>query len=484
MAINWKRLVAGILASATLVGSMLMLGSCGNETDKTPDVTRGENETVAADSSYATLEKTKFNRDFVIYMRSDVESPDFEIENITGDVLDDAIYDRNKIVSDDYGVNFVYYENSYNAINEDLKLQVDGGLDEYDLYVGHKESVIQCAQNNYLYDLASIDDMDLNAPWWDALCRENMTVDDKTYLITGDIFPSSMVITSCLTFNRKMFKDRNMTEPFALVDEGKWTMAEFSAMLADVTDDKNGDGKIVPEDDIYGLTTWMMDVPYSLFYGLGGMFCTINEDEQPELSYKNSDIVDRYEMIYDVIVTKQSYFITVESDYSKNYEVFSDGRALFCDITLGKITQFLLDMTDKYGIVPMPKFDTNQKQYLSFVNGATSLVMVSKTSSDVDFVGTILDAMGAYNKGSVTPTLFESVTALKAAQDPDSSRMVDKILENRVYDFAYFAALSISDIVRNQLIAKQPNVSSTLGREGAGSGRQLSKIMEKWNEAD
>jgi hypothetical protein len=251
-----------------------------------------------------------------------------------------------------------------------------------------------------------------------------------------------------------------------------------------VTDDKNGDGQVTPNDDIYGLTTWMMDVPYSLFYGMGGMFCTINEDEQPELSYDDGDIVDRYELIYDIIVTKQSYFIIDPNEYSKNYEVFSDGRALFCDITLGKITEFLLDMNNPYGIVPMPKYSTNQKNYLSFVNGATSLAMIGKTCSDVNFVGTIVDAMGAYNKDKVTPTLFESVTALKAAQDPDSARMVDKILENRVYDFAYFASLSISDIVRMQLIAKQPNISSKIGREGGASRKQLVDIMKKWNKAD
>ena len=485
MAINWKRLVAGILASATLVSSMLMLGSCSDNTDKGPDETKGEQETLHSDSAYGSLEKTKFNnREFVIYKRTSSDKCDFEVEKITGDVLDDALYDRNTIVTEDYGIKFVYYDNTYEKIDEDLKQQVDGGLDEYDLYVGHKYSMKNLAQNNYLYNMADIDSMDLTASWWDALCRENMTVDGKTYLMTGDIFPSSMVITSCLTFNKKMFKDRNLTEPFALVDEGKWTMAEFSTLLTDVTDDKNGDGKVNPDDDIYGMTTWMMDVPYSLFYGMGGMFCIVNEEGLPELSYNDGDIVDRYEAIYDAIVTKQSYFITDETEYSKNYEVFSDGRALFCDMTLGKISDFLLDMKDPYGIVPMPKYDGNQKTYLSFVNGATPLVMIAKTCKDPDFVGTIVDAMGAYNKDKVTPTIFENVTKLKAAQDPDSARMVDKVLENRVYDFAYFADLSIAEVVRMQLMKTKPNIASEIGKEGNTSAKKLRTMLNKFSKAD
>lgn len=484
MAINWKRLVAGLLASATLVGAMLTLGSCSNETDKGTDETKGEQESIGAESSYGSLEKTKYNRELVIYKRSESDKCDFEVEKITGEVLNDALYDRNTIIAEDYDVDFVYYKNTYDRIDEDLKLQVTNGLAEYDLYVGHKFSMKNLAQNNYLYDLASIDTMDLTAPWWDALCRENMTVDGKTYLMTGDIFPSSMVITSCLTFNKKMFKDNGLTEPFALVDEGKWTAAEFNALLADMTKDKNGDGKVVPEDDIYGLTTWMMDACYSLYYGMGGMFCKINEDQLPELSYTDGDIVDRYEAIYDIIITQQSYFVTIEADYSKNYDVFSDGRALFCDMTLGKISDFLMDMKDPYGIVPMPKYDNNQKNYLSFVNGATPLVMIAKTCSDPEYVGDVVNAMGAYNKDKVTPTIFENVTKLKAAQDPDSARMVDKVLEHRVYDFAYFADLSISNVVRDQLLAKKENIASEIRRKGNASKNELTRMMDKWDKAD
>ena len=61
MAINWKRLVAGVLASATLAGAMLTLGSCGNDTDTNTGETRGENETISSDSAYGSLEKIKYN---------------------------------------------------------------------------------------------------------------------------------------------------------------------------------------------------------------------------------------------------------------------------------------------------------------------------------------------------------------------------------------------------------------------------------------
>ena len=137
MAINWKRLLAGLLASATLVGSMLTLGSCGNNNEGTAGETKGEKETISSDSAYGSLEKIKYNKEFVIYQRDGGDKSDFEVEKITGDVLDDAIYDRNSIVSQDYGITFEYYENSYDKIDEDLKKQIEGGLQDYDLYVGH-----------------------------------------------------------------------------------------------------------------------------------------------------------------------------------------------------------------------------------------------------------------------------------------------------------------------------------------------------------
>ena len=226
-----------------------------------------------------------------------------------------------------------------------------------------------------------------------------------------------------------------------------------------------------------------MAAPYALYYGAGGMFVT-TVDGTPELTYTDREVTDIYEKIYNLIVTENAYYVTDEALYDSMFEVFSEGRALFSTLTLRLISQYLTEMEDDYGILPEPKYDTYQEEYLSFVNGSTSLVMIAKTESDPSFVGAIMEAMATYNYAKVTPNMFQVVTKLQTAQDPESAAMVDLIIRNRVFDMGYFADLDVTNLVRERLDAKKPEIASGLksGRQSAERG--LRKLLINIDKCD
>lgn len=371
----------------------------------------------------------------------------------------------------------------YTAVNETLKTQVLNGLTEYDLYTGHKFSFNNCVTNNYCYNLADITSLNLTRPWWDQSCLENLTIQGKTYMMTGDIDPISMRVTSCLVFNKKMLNElkKSADELNALARNGEWTLDMLYEYTKDVTFDLNGDTSIDYENDRFGLTSWMMDVPYSLYYGAGGNFVTI-VDGEPELTYTTEQVTNIYEKIYKVIIEQKAYYVTDEAKYETCYEVFHEGRALFCDVTLSKISNFISDMTDPYGILPIPKFDKNQKEYMSFVNGASPFVMVAKNVADPEFVGTILEAMATYNYDKVTPKLFQVITKLQAAQDPDSAAMVDLIIRNRVYDLGYFADWDITNLVRLELMAGKAEIAADLATQTSKAKLGLKKLLKAYEK--
>jgi hypothetical protein len=129
---------------------------------------------------------------------------------------------------------------------------------------------------------------------------------------------------------------------------------------------------------------------------------------------------------------------------------------------------------EDYGIVPPPKYDKIQSQYLSFVPGSVPLTMVSKAEKDPEFVGAIMDAMAAYNYDNVTPKMYESVVKLKAARDPDSPRMLDYILRNRVFDLGFLADLEITNLIKDNLGNSNPAIASKLS---ASARRQAEKDL-------
>lgn len=474
-----------LLAVLMAVGTMASCGTNGEDPSaesQTQASTNGENGENGTESLYAAIEKEKFNREFNIQVQ-DNRKGEFLVEDYTGDVLATALYERNTVVEDDFGITIVcQVEENYTAVNNNVMLQNSSGLDEFDVYMGHKYSFTTCAQQNALYDMNSIVSMDLTQPYWDQACRENIVVDGRNFMMTGDIDPQSLLITSCLAFNKDMHAELNLPNAYELADNNAWTLDALNSMISEVTYDLNGDSKIEYTSDRYGLTSWMMDTPYSLFYGAGGMFVTIDEDGLPAVTFDTEEVVNIYEKIYRTIITEQSYYVTDAALYETAYDVFLEGRALFVDLSLNKISNTFSDMEDEYGILPVPKYDENQAEYLSFVNGASPFMMICQTEEDPEFVGTILEAMAAYNYENVTPKLFEVVTKLQTARDPDSSRMVDLIIRNRVYDFGYFVDLEVTNLVRDSLKTKTETIASGMKRYKSSSERAINKIVDNWGK--
>ena len=465
-----SRLMALLLAGLMLFSSLAVLAGCADsEGDATATETgsgvqsgsSAEEETKAA--PYTNLEKKKYNREFVILGRGDMKT-DFEAISTEskGSLLNELLVERNTVVAEDFGIQFVYfYENSYEEVNARVSQQALNSLDDYDVAVGHKYTVTTCL---------------------DQGCRSSLTVNGKLFLMTGDVLPSSMLISACFAFNKRLMKELNKTEPYSLVREGKWTLDEFNAMTKDVTVDVDGDGVIDYKKDRYGLSSWMMDVPFTMFYGAGGMFGSVTEDGTPEMSFEDEDVINRYEKIYRALIEQNAYFVTDLSQYETSFEMFAAGHALFYDTSLNKVRNFLADMSDDYGIVPVPKYDTNQKEYLSFVNGSTGFVMMVSTEKDPEYVGAILEAMARYNYENVSTKMFEIVTKLQSVRDQDSSEMVEYIIRNRVFDSAYFFDLAVSNVVLEQLKTGKPEISAQLTSAKKTSKTELRGILRKMSK--
>ena len=485
-----KRILTLMLAVLMTLSVLFAAVACGTPAvdGTTPDATDSVKvEETETDSPYSQLEKEKYNRDFTVLIRDDCME-DFVVEKMTGELLDDSIYERNTVVAEDYGVNFVFQYQGFNytGVNEALKQQVNGNLDDYDMFIGHKSSYAGLAMNNYLYDLGKISNIDLTNPWWDQAAYDNLTVAGKTYVMTGDINPSSsMRITSCMVVNKDMMTElhKDMNALNELTENGEWTLDVLYEQAKDVTTDLNGDQKLNYKDDRYCLTGWMMAAPYALYYGADGRFVKI-VDGTPELDYTDEMVTEIYGKIYSIMIEQNAYYVTQEPQYATMFEVFSEGRALFSVLTLKLISQYLSEMENSYGILPVPKYDKHQKDYASFVNGSTGLVMIAKTEKNPEFVGTVMDAMACYNYEHVTPNMFQVVTKLQVAQDPASARMVDLIIRNRVFDLGYFADLSVTNLVKDGLNSKRAEISSNLQSGRKAAKNALSKLLVNMDKFD
>lgn len=484
-----KRTLSIIIAAITLAASLPFAGCAGKPAEGT---TAAGSETVPETVTEAVtdgLPERTFDKPFRVILPDGEAANDMYTEDHeTGEDLHDAVFRRNKAVCDRFGITLDVMTEDYVAAVNAISRSVKSGSDDYDLCFVQMVAGSALAQANIVLPFEKLPYVNLEMPWWDSSIKNGFSIRNNLMMVNGDISPISFSITSCMYFNKTMFDRRDMEYPYELVRRGEWTLDRLYEMTKDVTSDGDGDGKIskTSEDDVYGLATWYLDVPYSFYYAAGGMLVTKDADDVPVFEPQLERDTAIYGKIYDVIITNNSYYETVSGDFPNVAKTFADGRAMFLDAKLST-AELLRDMSNEFGIIPVPKFNTDQKDYRSFVNGASNMICVPATvSSDADreFVSIIIEALASEAYRTITPVLKEKYLKRKITRDSESSDMIDYIVRNRVFDMAYVNMYGgVGSYVRDLLVKKAKDISSTLKSYTKSTQKQLSKIVKAFDKS-
>ena len=141
-------------------------------------------------------------------------------------------------------------------------------------------------------------------------------------------------------------------------------------------------------------------------------------------------------------------------------------------------------MKDDYGILPIPKWNEEQEDYLSCVNGAGGFVVIPNNPADAERTGMLFEALAAGAYDMVTPQIYEVITKTKNVRDAESADMVNLIIRNRVYDPFYINLCTGHNVLQNQLSAKKAEVASAVEKQIKGAEKALEKIVEAYAETE
>lgn len=465
----------------SLLLASVLLASCG-DADTPATQTSGVSETVTETdtpqvvTNLSTLPTIDYNGyEFRVQMMETAEEDILTEGEETGDVLNDTVHRRNRAIEEKYNITITA------TLDGDMKTMVQAGLDDTNLFFLNSHSA-SLAANGYAYCISDLPEVDLTAAWWDQTCLEGLSIAENVYMVTGDISPRSLLFSSCLVFNRNLFSAYDMEYPYALAADGKWTIDKFAELTKGLSRDINGDGQFTMDADLFGLTAWTADVSFSLYFGAGCRYSVKDANDIPYVEFDMDRISRAYESMYALLVEQQAHYVTDMALHETTYECFANGNAFFCEITLLKIDNFLRGMEDDYGMLPIPKLDESQENYISFVNAAGTLVMMPSSAEDPSRTATILEALAAGASDYITPSLYEVIVKNKNARDEESAQMVDLIIAHRVFDPVYINLLTGWETPATQLSEKKSNIVSALEKRKKVMTRELEKISEAYAE--
>jgi len=104
-------------------------------------------------------------------------------------------------------------------------------------------------------------------------------------------------------------------------------------------------------------------------------------------------------------------------------------------------------MQSPYGILPFPKYDEAQAEYITLSRSQHNAFVMPLTCDVPDMAGAVMEAIASEKYRTVMPAYFETAMKVKYSHDEDSSRMLDLIRESMTCQFEYIFSQSIGDPV-------------------------------------
>ena len=393
-------------------------------------------------------------------------------EDITGEPINDAVYNRNVAVGDKLNVSFSENIVGWNDIGPAITNMVMSDEYTYDIVFDESQSCIKYPAKKQVLNLYDIPGLNFEKPWWDACAIDTLSIGDSLYMANGDLHLMYGESAWVLFLNKNMLDKLKLESPYEIVKEGRWTYDKLYEMVSSAAVDLNGDGKM-DSDDQYGLATHS-DFSLVLLTSAGEQLISKNENNVPEfkeLPEKVYDISKKvHDQFFDLNYVYQAYLTKSGVETSGIVPHFMEGKSLFLSEVLGH-GKTLRDMDDDFGIIPSPKYDEAQESYHTFVARSAQAMMIPITNRDLERTGVIVENLGAESYKTVRPAYYDVQLSGKVARDKDSIEMLDIIFEGRRYEMAYIFGA-------NQLGSTYITATAN-GTELASQVAKLSKVLKK-----
>ena len=374
---------------------------------------------------------------------------DFEIEEEIGEVYNDALFRRNLLLQENFNITF----SSINVgdVSGDVRRTVAAGADEYDLALPRLHNAWNLIP--HCTDLMELQNLSLRESWYDRNCVENLSVDNRLYILTGDAFTKHYDGIMILLFNKQMAQENAMPDIYEIVRDGKWTFDVMGEKSKAVTRDLNGDG-VMDVNDMWGYAQ-QGDIVGAVINGAGLRYMYKDDNDIP-FTMPNTERMNRAIDSFLDFFNDYSWCATRDggNQHLSAFWVFPHGRSLFNGIMLHYIRWQMRDVEHDFGIVPMPKLDEAQERYYASVNAYhTFCFMMPKSVEDPEKVAYILDAMGFYGEQIIKPAYYDITLQRKYTRDDESAEMLDIIFSNTTYDLGLFANFgNISSTVQDLIL--------------------------------
>lgn len=340
------------------------------------------------------------------------------------DVCSKERYNRNRAVEDALDVRIAVSKTSANSLLDNLQASIRA--DEYfaDLILVQQQDIGIFAASDVLFNLRSAPYLDLTQPYFNASSVAAATAGNKIYGVAG---PASFEETSltAVFFNRDLMEAFELELPYQYVYDGSWTWDVFFRYCAAVSDINGREGTTLRS---FSTQYAAQNLPGNIFISCGGNFVNSNSRSTPTLALSESDSA------LAEVITRLYSDPHANRDVSQGVSQFHSGNSLFLMDPL-YLMSWMPNSKQNWGLLPLPKFDENQKDYITCTDDTALFFAIQKNNVHAEMASVVLSAMNAASYGVLSDAYVEQAMN-DLLRDNDSANMLEIISRSHTYDFA------------------------------------------------
>ena len=448
------RLLCTVFVIAMLLPAVI---ACGKTEE--PAETNTDTQEIITDDANTDFAPTPYTDDFggyefkVLTRKGGLYESNDITADISGNVVDQAVYTRNARLEQKYNFKIVEIKSS-NYVEEAQKV---GGAGEaaYDMWSFAMNSMASLGQEGYLYNLNEVAGLNLDAPYYDQNTRENASFAGYLFTITGDMLTADDISTNVTLMNKDLYEKYKLEEIYGDIYEvvlnGKWTFEKMKVYASRAAFDDDGDGVMTKNDYWAGsaqaghLGNFYIAFGHDLLKKTSDDTLVLNDD--PALITKLQDTIE---------------YLRGSTHYWKNDmggDLYNYGKQLFWYCQIAHIPSVRAAGVENI-VLPNAKYDEDQTDYYTFVPCyGSNCISICSTVKNVDLVASIIELTSYESMDTVTPALMEYLIGGRILDNANDVQVMQLILDTRTYSYNEFWNTGAASGLQTQLAAGSTDIA-------------------------
>ena len=387
----------------------------------------------------------------------------------SADIVENAVFQRNDYLCQKYSIDIVSKVVNNNQLEDEIERQVFGNISSaeggFDIAVPMLVHAANQAVQGNLYSIDHFPVIDPEKPYWFGDIYYATTVSNTNYFIAGDVNTSVYGSSWTTFFNEKLVADNQIQNPYDLVKQNNWTLETMLELARQYGQDKNSDG-VYDTSDEYGICsgTWVWQC---FFYGSDLRLIDKDSDDIPYVTVgdaSQSEIMQN--VLSQTVEIMNTQTLAINSNAAglsqQPSQLFCQDQVLFyfANVNNAFIPGDIKDMSSEYGMLPLPKYNSQQQYYSNAVHPHHSSCMAVPGNIREDLLpllGSLLEDMAYYSYVYVKPNYYDQVVTVRTSRNDRSYEMMPYIFEHYTIDFGLIMTdtFGFDNEIRNRILTNR-----------------------------